>query len=94
MKERIATYLFELVGVVAETLHKIEELTPTGALFKNCVAFQDQMPNPEHTPMGGSQSKQQETLHFPNTQCRDLIGEDFLSPWLQETGQGCLSFFF
>lgn len=59
---------------------------------KKCAAFQDQSLNPEHTPMGGSQWKQQETEHFPDTQYTDMIGEHFLSPWLQETGQGCLFF--
>lgn len=43
--------------------------------------------------MGGSQWKHQETVCFPPASSTDVIGEHFQSPWLQETGQGCLFFF-
>lgn len=45
------------------------------------------------TPTGGSHWKHQETVGFPRARATGVIGEHFLSPWLQETGQGCLFFF-
>lgn len=43
---------------------------------------------------GEEATENQETVHILNTQSRDMTVTHFLTPWLQETGQGGLFFFF
>lgn len=39
-------------------------------------------------------TENQETVHFLDTQSRDVTVDHFLSPWLQETAQGCFILYY
>lgn len=70
-----------------------EAPTATGLLVgKTWVASQEREGKEVTTPVGGSHWKHQETVRFPHARSTHVTGEHFLSPWLQETGQGCASF--
>lgn len=99
--KKVNTYS-EVAGILVQTNNrerkrKREALNATRFVEKTWVVSQDQEGKEVQqcaAAMGGSQWKHQETVRFPPASSTAVIGEHFLSPWLQETGQGCHSFFF
>lgn len=86
----------ELAGIMAQIKTQKRERGTDGSSAggKDLSGFQGAREEEVTTAMGGSHWKHPETVGFPSAPSTHVIGEHFLSPWLQETGQGCLFFFF